>query len=112
MSQRRGPKLLDDGQDGLMGAIDRIDTKPQLAPGRSWGPDLKVSDVKVGDGLYIPGTPRHGHAQGIVKKINPKNIKLDMGEWPKGNPMVVDIEKTCLVGAYVSRGKIVHEVVR
>ena len=94
-------------------ASDRI----KLEPGWTYGEDLEIRDVKVGDDVYFPGTREHGTTKGIIMKGNPKKIRVNHGTF-KGNAhepahdIITDMDKTRLIGAYVIRDKIVHKVVR
>ena len=84
-------------------------TRPKLEPGFSYGGDIEVKDLKVGDFIFVPGTPAYGQFSGFVKKINRVNIKMDIGGERFGE-MVIDVAKDRLIGAYVPRDKIIHKI--
>jgi hypothetical protein len=92
------------------GRIMDSSNRRELGSGFSYGGDIEIKDIKVGDFVHLPGTPACGQTEGIVKKINPKNIKLDIGMDGRFGEMIVNIIKDRFIEAYILRDKIVHIV--
>ena len=88
---------------------ETVRNRPKLEPGFSYGEDIQIKDLKVGDFIFVPGTPACGQFSGFVKKINRVNIKMDIGGERFGE-MVIDVAKDRLIGAYVPRDKIIHKI--
>lgn len=84
--------------------------RPALAPGASWGADLPLSALKVGDLFHLPGTPRRGTTGGTITKIARSYVTYTaqyMGRPLEG----MTIRRAEMVGGYVARGLTVHALV-
>lgn len=84
--------------------------RPQLKPGSSWGKPLIPADIKVDDIFRTKGDRHYAPTGGTVTKaarvnIDYKTMYMDRIE------MTIKIRRERLIGGYVARGKIMHEVV-
>jgi len=87
---------------------DNKEQRIKLNQGFSYGNDIKVNDIKIGDFFHHPGNRYIGRMEGVIKKVNPKKIKLDMPYFKTPGDMMTDLEKSKMIGGYITRGKIVH----
>ena len=79
-------------------------------PGASWGADLPLSALEVGDLFHLPGTPRRGATGGTITKIARVNVTYTaqyMGRPLEG----LTIRRAEMAGGYVVRGLIVHALI-
>lgn len=84
--------------------------RPDLAPGASYGEDITLADLRIGDEFYAPQTPRRAQIGGTIEKLSRvtfgyKTLYMERIE------MHLTTRKTELVGGYVLRGKVVHMIV-
>lgn len=104
--------LLNDG--GLSyNLLDESQDRPQLAPGKSWGNDLKIGDLEIGDDVTtVPSrrpqdagmAPQRG-VRGKLTKIARTNATLDTGYVDD-----LSVKKADLIGGYVMRGNKIHKI--
>lgn len=86
----------------------KFSDRPKLNSGYSYGEDMGLSDLRVGQVMHIPGNSRRGTIQGTITKIKPKNIDYETDYM--GKPMTLTTSKDDLKGGYVASGKKVHKI--
>lgn len=84
--------------------------RPTLGDGASWGDDVPLSALQVGDLFHLPGTPRRGTTGGVITKLARVNVTYTSQYM--GRPLPgLQIRRTELAGGYVARGLTVHALV-
>ena len=83
---------------------------PELTAGASYGDDITLADLRIGDEFYAPQTPRRAQIGGTIEKLSRVTLgykTLYMGRIE----MHLTTRKAELIGGYVLRGQVVHMVV-
>jgi hypothetical protein len=44
--------------------------RPDLTPGASYGEDITLADLRIGDEFYAPQTPRRAQIGGTIEKLS------------------------------------------
>lgn len=82
--------------------------RPQLREGYTWGPDLTLRDLVVGDDFETRGSPRCCAVSGRIVKLTTARVQYERDYM--GKPVTVEISKRELYGAHVLRGVVMHEI--